>query len=284
MAFASYYYGWNNLTNTFTQASFSVHPVSYTYESSDTLISVGDDPDPNGRSRFDAYGNFANGNELISDQQFFILGQPIYEYFGVNTTISAITAAGSDYNATRVLLRGNDLIEGSNERDILIAGAGDDAIRGLDGNDTLYGQEGRDLILGDSGSDLLLGEAGDDRIEGGAGNDTLRGGLGRDDLIGGPGSDTFSYRRTKESPNGLGKDRIIDFQRRIDRIDLRQIDAIAGGRNNAFRFIGNRQFWAPGQVRYANGILSMNTDRDITPEMQILLSGRPAITSLDLLL
>jgi hypothetical protein len=48
------------------------------------------------------------------------------------------------------------------------------------------------------------------------------------------------------------RDVIFDFQPLIDRIDLRPIDAIAGGgtANDAFTFIGAAQFSAAGQLRY----------------------------------
>ena len=66
------------------------------------------------------------------------------------------------------------------------------------------------------------------RLDGGKGNDVFTGGLG---------NDTFVF-------NDLGgTDRITDFARGADKIDLSGIDAVAGtGKNDAFTFIGDSAF------------------------------------------
>ncbi|WP_140637343.1 carbohydrate-binding domain-containing protein [Methylibium rhizosphaerae] len=58
-----------------------------------------------------------------------------------------------------------------------------------DAADVINASEQGDLVRGGGGNDGLAGLGGDDRIEGGAGNDLLLGGLGADTLEGGAGND-----------------------------------------------------------------------------------------------
>ena len=109
---------------------------------------------------------------------------------------------------------GNDTLEGNFGRDLLEGGDGNDLLLGGQGADTLEGGAGNDTLRGGSGHDLLLGGDGDDRLEGNAGSDTLDGGAGDDVLRGGIGADTFVFR------SGYGNDRIVDFQRGIDTIEI----------------------------------------------------------------
>jgi len=95
---------------------------------------------------------------------------------------------------------GDDIIEGSDERDIIFGGEGDDTVNGNGGddwinggagNDTLNGNNGLDFIIGGSDDDVLTGGDHDDHIYGGFGNDILTGGAGQDDLYGGDGDDVL---------------------------------------------------------------------------------------------
>ena len=100
---------------------------------------------------------------------------------------------------------GADGLEGGEGRDVLSGGADDDIAQGGPGGDLLLGGPGGDRLEGGAGSELITGGSGDDRIEGGPGNDTLRGGTGADVFVFLPGS---------------GVDRIADFDRGADRVDL----------------------------------------------------------------
>ena len=74
------------------------------------------------------------------------------------------------------------------------------------------------------------------------GNDVgniLDGGRGNDVFTGGLGNDTFVINDTGYT------DRITDFARGADKIDLRGIDAVAGGSNDAFNFIGDECLHQP---------------------------------------
>ena len=64
---------------------------------------------------------------------------------------------------------GNDLLRGSNRRDVMDGEAGDDTLRGGDGRDSFFGGEGDDLLHGGLNGD------------------------GPDTFIGGPGTDTVTY-------------------------------------------------------------------------------------------
>lgn len=110
---------------------------------------------------------------------------------------------------------GSDRVDGDNTSDILGAGSGNDTISGFDGNDSLFGGAGMDQLSGGNGDDALYGGDADDILSGGAGNDRLWGGKGEDVLSGGAGSDIFSFGA------GAGFDRIGDFERGIDMLDLR---------------------------------------------------------------
>jgi Ca2+-binding RTX toxin-like protein len=113
---------------------------------------------------------------------------------------------------------GNDVVTGSDVRDVIVGGFGNDRIdgnRGNDwidggwGNDDLRGGEGNDYVSGGYGDDIVTGDEGDDRLFGGAGNDhvgfnasgPLNSEPGNDILSGGPGEDWMV--------GGKGKDRIF---------------------------------------------------------------------------
>lgn len=98
--------------------------------------------------------------------------------------------------------------------DVLVIGAGNQAVAGLGGNDVLYANQGNDLLAGDEGDDILFGGKGNDNLNGGPGNDTLYGDFQGDVLAGGPGSDTFALG------SDTGFDVIADFETGVDRIGL----------------------------------------------------------------
>ena len=92
--------------------------------------------------------------------------------------------------ATIVGTDAGETITGTDEVDVIVAGAGDDRVRSLTGNDVVCGGAGRDRISGGSGFDKLQGEAGNDRLNGGTGRDKLFGQAGKDRLKGAGGRDT----------------------------------------------------------------------------------------------
>jgi serralysin len=140
------------------------------------------------------------------------------------------------------------------------------------------GGSARDLLIGNDVANVLKGLAGDDVLRGLAGNDTLVGGGGADVLTGGAGRDSFVFGEL-----GTG-DQITDFTRG-DRIDLRMIDAVAGGADSKFAYIGGGAFTGvAGQLRYADGLLQGDTNGDGIADFAVVLTGAPGLTAADILL
>ena len=216
-------------------------------------------------------------------------------------------------------LNGNDTLRGAGGADTLDGGNGNDTLRGGAGDDSLTGGSGRDMAdysdatsgvsvtlgtpggaLGSSsggglGNDTLAadienlrGSAFDDTltgsffvgnvIEGGNGNDLIQGVGTSDTLTGGNGADVFIFGAFAGTNLGT----ITDFSAaQGDRIDLRPVDAIAGGADNAFTFVTGA-FTAAGQVRVlqsgANTIVELNTSGVDTAETTITLLNVSAAT------
>jgi len=153
---------------------------------------------------------------------------------------------------------GDDILIGNAVANVLTGDEGDDALLGRGGNDTLNGGNHDDTLDGGGDNDTLNGGNHDDVLNGGAGNDmlsggnhddVLNGGAGDDWLSGGNHDDIFAFTETG------GADRIFDFRRGDDKIDLSAIDAVAGGADDAFSFIGAGSFTGvAGQLRsYSQG-------------------------------
>jgi len=85
--------------------------------------------------------------------------------------------------------RGDDILTGGDNSEIIVAGRGNDLINSGGGNDHVFGGRGRDTIDGGNGRDRLFGGSGDDLIAGGTGNDLISGGRGDDNLSGDQGCD-----------------------------------------------------------------------------------------------
>lgn len=85
------------------------------------------------------------------------------------------------------------LFNGTNKKDSIYGGVGNDTILGLEDDDTLEGDIGDDSIDGGSGNDYINGEPGTDTILGGDGDDSISGGAGNDLIYGGNGNDKINY-------------------------------------------------------------------------------------------
>jgi Ca2+-binding RTX toxin-like protein len=140
---------------------------------------------------------------------------------------------------------GNDLIVGSQQRDLIYGGDGHDRLLGQGGNDSIDGGSGGDWIEGGSGNDrlsgadgvdIIFGGSGDDQIHGGDGGDYLIGGSGDDDLYGGGGADWIFGDATDEYPEGY----VDPVQYARDFADTGSgHDKIYGGDGNDIVFGGN---------------------------------------------
>ncbi|AJA09100.1 hypothetical protein SKP52_10995 [Sphingopyxis fribergensis] len=101
----------------------------------------------------------------------------------VETTLGSYTLGD---NVEALIRRGAaDFVGNGNAlANVMIGGAGSDALNGLGGNDEIAGNSGDDILAGGNGEDLLWGEAGADMLIGGWQSDTLSGGTGADRLVG----------------------------------------------------------------------------------------------------
>ena len=202
-----------------------------------------------------------------------------------------IEAAGGGIDAIRSSF---SYALGANLENLALTGAR--AINGTGNalNNSITGNAAANLLKGGAGNDRLSGGAGADVLEGGAGADRLDGGSGRDILSGGVGADRFVF--TFATDIGVGtaaRDVIHDFEVNVagELIDLSRIDAITGGANNAFTFLGTAAFNQAndnGGLRYfqqnGNTIIQGSTDNDTAFEFEIELTGLRALTANDFVL
>lgn len=128
----------------------------------------------------------------------------------------------------RVVADGKDLLDGSFERDVLVAGGFDSLLGGADddrlstrtkdepvrkmdgyiGDDRISGSATADRrLLGDIGADVIRGGGGNDRIDGGKSDDDLFGGGGDDLLHGGDNVDALSGGDGEDVCDGGGSNR-----------------------------------------------------------------------------
>ncbi|MAP95038.1 MAG: hypothetical protein CMK07_08820 [Ponticaulis sp.] len=141
-------------------------------------------------------------------------GSDLISYSTSSSAIHADLQAGRGYSG---YARGDVLIEVEN----LFGSAFEDHLLGDTGINELYGFDGDDILEGRGGNDELYGLDDNDDLLGGSGNDQLIGGLGGDDLTGGTGADVFVYEAISDSAvTGIGRDRILDFEKGVDLIDL----------------------------------------------------------------
>ncbi len=198
-----------------------------------------------------------------------------------------------------------DLLNGGGGNDIITVGGGEDVVDGGDGIDLLvidYSSETANI--GTAGSVIadfsntsvsfanferlnVTSGSGNDNISLGAGKDRLQGNGGADTLAGGGGADRFVYVSVADS-TAASRDTITDFNDAVDRLDLKSIDAVAGGADNAFALIGNAAFTAAGQLRVfndgVNTFVEVNTGGSVAADMQIQLSGLHTLDASNIIL
>ncbi len=98
---------------------------------------------------------------------------------------------GTDGRDIIVGLGGDDLINGGGGNDVICSGSGADRVDGGNGRDKIVGGTGNDVLIGGGGRDFLSGGGGSDELYGGKKNDTLKGGGAGDKLYGEGGDDTL---------------------------------------------------------------------------------------------
>jgi hypothetical protein len=113
---------------------------------------------------------------------------------------------------------GPDRIVGTVRRDQVLAGAGDDVIRGGDGFNRLEGWWGDDDIASGSGNDVVEGGPGRDRIQTGAGWDLVRAGPGADRVYAGRSRDVVDAADGERDVVDCGPGRDSVLADRFDRL------------------------------------------------------------------
>ncbi|MDQ2092912.1 hypothetical protein [Rhodalgimonas zhirmunskyi] len=240
----------------------------------------------------------------------------------LDNTLTAVASGGILFGRG-----GDDTLMGSAGEDTLYAGSGIDLLMGGEGNDQYDVRKTGDAIndTGTSTNDVvkssvidldlntytgvekaaakggldlaLTGDAADNTLNGNSGANVIQGGGGRDILRGGGGDDVFVFTSVSDSAAGSA-DRIKDFEQGVvgdpgDLIDLFGIDAVEGGRNNAFTFIGNDAFSSTaGELRYENVTASFgdatyvfaDVNGDGNADFRILLDGFFTLEDADFIL
>jgi Ca2+-binding RTX toxin-like protein len=209
---------------------------------------------------------------IIGDTAILHTGQPL------------VAGAGTFQNVERfsdiTLTKYNDKMVIGDQADPAV-------VRSWDGDDHLVGQLVSITMYGGNGNDLLVGSTSFDVINGENGNDILIGYFGADLLSGGQGADRFLF------VNLDLQDRILDFERGSDRIDLTAIDANTGlSGDQAFTFIGNAAFsGTAGQLRaysdsnnayFIAGDVDGDQSADIIVQVDLTVAGAQ-LTSSDFL-
>lgn len=123
--------------------------------------------------------------------------------------------------------KGDDVILGSPDDDLIRARGGKDVVCGRGGDDELRGGRGKDRIAGQGGDDEIRGKRGGDLIKGRHGKDDLRGQVGRDRIvagrghdkaIGGPGGDIMRGNRGRDVLRGRKGNDELRGNRGLDRL------------------------------------------------------------------
>jgi hypothetical protein len=198
----------------------------------------------------------------------------------IDGTAGADTLSGGNGNDTLFGLGDADTLSGGNGADLIDGGRGNDRIMAGNDDDIAYGGLGDDLIDGGNGNDQLFGGDGADTLTGGNGNDLIDGGAGDDMMAGGNGNDVF-----RVSELG-GNDWIVDFRRGQDKVDVSGIDAVAGGGDDGFAWIGASAFsGTAGELRaYTSGAYSyLAGDVDGDGAADFIIQVNVPLTSADVI-
>ena len=189
---------------------------------------------------------------------------------------------------------GNDTYAVDNIDDVVIENlsAGIDTVTSIIANYTLASNienmtlTGRGLNgTGNNLANILLGNINKNTLSGGDGDDTLIGATGQDTLTGGAGRDIFKFTQVLDSAVKT-PDTITDFVSDTDKVDLSGIDANTSIANDqAFTFIGSAAFSkVAGQLRFADSILTGDTNGDGAADFQIKMTGVTKLLTFDIVL
>jgi Ca2+-binding RTX toxin-like protein len=213
----------------------------------DELYGFDDDDVLNGNEGNDLLDGGAGADTMtggIGDDRYIVdnAGDMVIEAAngGTDTVVSSINYT-LGVNVENLELAGSAVVGTGNNANNVITGNGlNNSLIGGSGDDTLDGGEGNDTLNGGGGNDILIG---------GGGNDVLNGGPGMDIMDGGAGADRYLFIPSSVSTTQV--DRVYFSATDDDVIDLSMIDAVTGGGDDAFSFLGTGAFTGlAGQLRY----------------------------------
>lgn len=202
-----------------------------------------------------------------------------------DTTDKIIEAADMGTDRVQSLLETTTLADNVEKLEIQFVGSNwaygnalDNTMTGNEWFNALSGDLGDDTLYGMAGNDALYGSYGRDMMDGGVGDDNIRGGEGADKLYGGDGQDHFVFITTTDS-SADKTDRIMDFIRGLDKIDLSGIDAnalVLG--NQAFNYSLNQPSEpSAGDLYFRSGpdggVLEGDVNGDGFADLRILLTN-----------
>jgi Ca2+-binding RTX toxin-like protein len=111
----------------------------------------------------------------------------------------------------------DDLINGSQQEDLIFARHGDDTVNGNGAHDEIHGGGGNDTLNGNADGDTFFGDGGGDTLVGGDGEDNFSGGRGPD-TINAAFNDTVHPTGFEVSVGGRGDDHIYADDGQVDHI------------------------------------------------------------------
>ena len=214
----------------------------------------------------------------------------------VNCTVNVLANVKLDLAGSNEILSSASIVLGDGAVAASLLGVANLNATGNGAANVLLGNRGVNSLAGLDGNDRLVGGAGGDKLQGGNGIDTLLGGTGRDQLSGGAQRDIFDFDALTDSgTTAATRDLIRDFSHGLDDLDLSTLDAIAGGGNNAFSFIGKSAFsHVAGQLHFVlfnppgsaldHTIVEGDVNGDARADFQIDLNGLIGFTVTDFIL
>jgi Ca2+-binding RTX toxin-like protein len=269
---------------------------------------LGDDVffvDSTGDRTFESAGEGRDG--VYSTVSFSLAGQAIEELRLQGT--GDLNATGNELDNVLIGTAGANRIDGGAGADLMIGGAGDDRyivdntadrVNELAGGGNDIVESSVTFTLGGEVERLLLtgvaavngtGNAGDNTLIGNLAANVLQGGRGADVFVGAGGADRFVFV-DGDFTGIVGVDRITDLvEQQGDRIDLTGIDAIVGGADDAFTFLGQQAFTgAAGELVYAIDnvdnftLLQGDTNGDLAADFSIRIDGTLGLLASQILL
>ena len=194
--------------------NISIENVLGSLSNGDNITGSAGDNVLDGQGAADVLRGF-NGNDTLlgGDGNDFLSGDRGNDILDGGAGRDTVLFNGSEDGVIVDLVAGTATAQGGFSGDDTIVNVED--VRGSRGDDMITGDDNTNVLLGDLGNDIIIGGGGRDNIQGGGGNDILIGGTGTDGLRGNAGNDVFVFSQ------GDQVDNILDFDDAgNDQIDL----------------------------------------------------------------